>query len=543
MENFNILQEEIFSFLCKVNPVNSTSLGIDTYDGSLANFDEESLLKSQEQRQIFINRLINVDRSKLSANEIIDYDMLKNELDVTYVINEKSKVYYRNSTIYLDECFYGVYLLILRSSDNLNNKLDSIISRIQDIPKVLNAGKANLIKGENIPKLWTEISIKMADDGISFFENLISEFFNNQIPKEYEEKFNNAIKTTLDAITDFKKFLENELLAKSNGSFALGEDLFNYILKTKFHLPYNTDELLKIGQRMLLETENSLIETAKIVNPNKSWQEIIKEEISNSLLSGDLLEHYKTEIQKVKKYLIEKDIITIPSNDILEIVNTPVFQRQQTPYAAYIPPAPFAKDSKAYFWVTPITDDLTEEEKLDRLKAHNKYTMQLTTVHESYPGHHQQYVVTNENASKVRKFTDDTAFVEGWALYWEENIYSSGFSDSPIMKLMQLRDQIWRCCRVIIDVELHRGNMTFDEAVNMLVEKAEIENLNAIAEVERYTLSPTQPMSYIIGKYQILELREALKEKMGDKFTMKYFHDTLLSFGPIPLPLIKNALL
>jgi uncharacterized protein (DUF885 family) len=168
----------------------------------------------------------------------------------------------------------------------------------------------------------------------------------------------------------------------------------------------------------------------------------------------------------------------------------------------------------------------------------------MVAVHEGYPGHHLQFVVTNSNPSKVRKFLYDNSFIEGWALYWEENMYLNGYSDNDLLlRIFQLRNQIWRCCRVIIDVGLHTGNMTFDEAVNMLVDKADLEKGNAVGEVKRYTMTPTQPMSYILGKYEIIKLKEELKEKMKDTFSLKYFHDALLSCGPISIPLVRKILL
>src|SRR5450755_30015 len=116
-----------------------------------------------------------------------------------------------------------------------------------------------------------------------------------------------------------------------------------------------------------------------------------------------------------------------------------------------------------------------------------------------------------------------------------------GMSDDPRVRLFQLKDQLWRACRVVIDVKLHTGRMTFDEAVEMLVGVAHLEHPNAIGEVRRYTQSPTQPMSYLTGKQQILELRESQAARLGAGFDLCSFHDRLLSFGTIPVALIARA--
>jgi uncharacterized protein (DUF885 family) len=112
-------------------------------------------------------------------------------------------------------------------------------------------------------------------------------------------------------------------------------------------------------------------------------------------------------------------------------------------------------------------------------------------------------------------------------------------SADPRVRLFQLKDQLWRACRVVIDVKLHTGSMSFDEAVRMLVETAHLERPNAIGEVKRYTQSPTQPLSYLVGKQQIMDLRGAEQARLGSAFELRRFHDRLLSFGSIPLALIE----
>ena len=168
--------------------------------------------------------------------------------------------------------------------------------------------------------------------------------------------------------------------------------------------------------------------------------------------------------------------------------------------------------------MTPIDAHSSDEERREQLLGHNRYGMLLTNVHEGYPGHHLQLVIANHAPSLVRRFFDSTVFCEGWALYCEQLVLDEGMNEDPRMRLFQLKDQLWRACRVVIDVKLHTGEMTFDEAVDMLVDVAKLERVNAISEVRRYTQSPTQPMSYLVGKQQIMDLREREKRRLGREF-------------------------
>jgi uncharacterized protein (DUF885 family) len=164
----------------------------------------------------------------------------------------------------------------------------------------------------------------------------------------------------------------------------------------------------------------------------------------------------------------------------------------------------------------------------------------VTALHEAYPGHHLQHVLANRvKGHKLRHLFPSSSFAEGWALYCEEMMYAQGFYADDRARLLQLKDLIWRACRVIIDVGLQTGRMGFNEATDFLVRKAHIERSNAVAEVRRYCASPTQPMSYVAGMVQILELLEDYRADKGGSFDLREFHDEVLSHGTIPIELVR----
>lgn len=122
-------------------------------------------------------------------------------------------------------------------------------------------------------------------------------------------------------------------------------------------------------------------------------------------------------------------------------------------------------------------------------------------------------------------------------------MYEQGYYTDDHVRMMQLKDLVWRACRVIVDASLHTGRISFDDAVDFLVERAALERTNAIAEVKRYTQSPTQPMSYAVGRQAILDLRAAYREALGERFELKSFHDRLLSYGSIPPSIIAREMM
>jgi uncharacterized protein (DUF885 family) len=190
--------------------------------------------------------------------------------------------------------------------------------------------------------------------------------------------------------------------------------------------------------------------------------------------------------------------------------------------------------------VTPIDLPRPRAEQEEQLQGHCNVSLSLTVVHEAYPGHHLQLYHSNRAGSRLRRLADSPVLCEGWALYCEELMFEHGYHADPLARIFQLKDLLWRACRVVIDVGLHTGKMSFEQAVDYLVEQAMLERVNAETEVKRYTATPTQPMSYLVGKLLLLELREEAKRRRGEGFNLYDFHSAVLASGSIP-PTLMDA--
>jgi uncharacterized protein (DUF885 family) len=176
------------------------------------------------------------------------------------------------------------------------------------------------------------------------------------------------------------------------------------------------------------------------------------------------------------------------------------------------------------------------------LREHNHSSLYNTSIHEAYPGHHQQLVTSIRNPSTVRVLVDAPEFIEGWAMYCEQMMREEGFDTDPRHVAMMYTDAIWRACRIILDVKLQRGEIGVSEAVDFLVEHTGFERPNATAEVNWYTYRPTYPLSYLLGKVLLLRLREDERQRLGDRFSLRAFHDSLLREGSLPISFHRRIL-
>jgi uncharacterized protein (DUF885 family) len=546
---FNRLVNEILEFQWRKSPVEATFLGIHKYDDELDKFDPESRRRYLKKTKEHLRKLNEFSpdaktqsrKAKLSADEQMDWRMLRDSLRVQIAEEEKLRWFARHAVLYPNTALLGCYILMVRDFAPFKARMKSLLGRLKQVPGLMKQGQQNLRRGGNIPRIWTKVAIETTVGGKEFFGQMIP-LFAEKVPNLKRELLA-ANRKALSAFDDYEEFLKKKLLPRSNGKFAIGEEFFNFLLSVHHQLPHTADDLERIGNRLIRQTQAEMRAVAKKINPKKSWTKIVDELKNKHPRKENLLKFYTSEMARARDFVRRKDLVTIPKGESLSVVETPVFERSTIPYGAYMPPAPFERKQQGFFWVTPVNEKLPPKQQEEQLRGHNSHGAVLTALHEAYPGHHLQLVHCNKIKSRVRRQFWTSLFAEGWALYCEELMYEKGFYTRPEVRLLQLKDQLWRACRVVIDAGLHTGRMSFNQAVNMLVDVAKLERTNAIAEVKRYSYTSTQPMTYAVGKIEILKLKDDFKKLKGKAFDLKNFHDQLLSYGTIPVQMVRERML
>jgi uncharacterized protein (DUF885 family) len=251
---------------------------------------------------------------------------------------------------------------------------------------------------------------------------------------------------------------------------------------------------------------------------------------------GELVGAYARVVDEARAFVVDHDVASLPPGEELEVLATPVFLRSLLPFAAYDPPGPFAARQLGFYYVTPPPKGSSGAELADVMRGHALTSLRTTGVHEAYPGHHLQLCSANQAPTLARRIAGmpdgGNILVEGWAFYCEELMERQGFLDDPAVRLMRLNDQVWRACRVVIDVELHLGRMRLDEAVDFLARETRMNRREAELECRRYAEEPGQAMSYLLGKREVLRLADAWRAARSG--TLRAFHDELLAWGSLP---------
>lgn len=452
---------------------------------------------------------------------------------------EELRMFARAPQYYVGMVLGSCHSLITRDYAPLPDRLKALLGRMSEVPRVLEQGMHNL---ENPPKVWLDLSIAMAKGGISLFENDIP-----QVAQEVPDLLmdvRDSSKKAADAMRSFLAFLEDDVRLRADGEFAVGEEIFNELLHSVHMLDADARSIQKKGYEILKETEQQFDElVARLGFQGKNRNDIVFEIAKKHPKAEELIDTYKKAMMGSRQFILDRNLVTLPPWESLEMRETPKFERHLLPFAAYGPPGPFEEKQIGIFWVNPVDPELPPDVQEMRLRSHPYAKIPIHAVHEGYPGHHVQLVWANKVGSLARKIgCISSLHVEGWAFYTEEMMERQGFLSDPEVRIFRLKEQLWRACRIVIDVGIQTGEMSLEEAAQMLVDRAGFEQNDAIAEVTRYTLAPTQPMSYLIGKLELMKTAEEYKMRRGSSFDLKTFHDAVLACGSLTPSLIRRRL-
>lgn len=536
VKTFTALIEEFVEITLRHQPVQATAAGIHDYDHRLPNDtpdgfrERSSWLRDLEQRLV-----ASVPWEELPHEQRVDYALLRSRISAMRADIEEIKSQAKNPSIYPETAQKGIHLLT-RAFAPLEERKEAILARMMAVPDYLDAARANL---QQVPELFVSTAHEVCTKGPAFVDGVVHDLL-NAFPGE-AERIEHAGGRARVGFLQFQDFLEHDLRKRVGGTFAIGERWMNFKLERQHLLNMNCTALEAFGRQHIESTRAALETHAKALDPKRHWRELIEDAKKRHPEAAKLRDAYVAEVQRARRFVEEKRIAPIPDGT-LEIVDTPVFDRVTLPYAAYEPPAPFDEEAIGWFYVTPVDQSRPAEEQEEQLRGHNYASLSLTTVHEAWPGHHLQLLHAASAGSRLRRLSDSDVFAEGWALYCEELMHAQGYFLDPASRLYQLRDLLWRACRVVIDVGLHTGRMTMEEAAKMLVDEAMLEPVNAAMEVKRYTMEPTQPMSYLVGKQEIIDIRDEVKLRAGARFNLYDFHETLLACGTLPPQLIRMEL-
>ena len=534
------LVDEFFEQYFKLNPTQATSAGFHQYDSDLEDYSRRGIDNQIALAHDYLRRLENLDSSALALEERQDYQLVSNSLKSTLLEQEDIRSWARNPDRYSSGLTQSAFVIMSRKFAPPEKRLRSLIEREKAMPGVLLAAKENL---KNPPRIYTEVAIQQLPGIVSFFQKDVPEAFRDVHDQQLQSEFRSSNTAVIRALGDYETFLKETLLPRSQGDFRIGAENYRKKLLYDEMVDIPTDRLLQIGYDDLRRNQQWFKKVAGQLDPKKTPDQIRAELQQDHPAPDQLLQAFRDDLTGIRQYIVDKQIVTIPSPVPPIVQETPPFARALT-FASMDTPGPYETVAKeAFFNVTLPEQGWTRAATESFMGQFNRATMISVAVHEVYPGHYVQFLWVPSAPSKVRKLLGCGSNAEGWAHYTEQMMLDEGYGNGdPRLRLGQLLDALLRDARYIVGISMHTGKMTFDEAVQFF--QTEGYQTQSVAEVEtkRGTSDPTY-LVYTLGKLEIMKLREDYQEKMKDNFRLQQFHDTFLRQGFPPVKIVRETML
>jgi len=549
---YEAVAEEYIKTYLAAHPLEGTALGLHDYDGKITDYSRLALDAELSRLRRFDDRLAKFDPSELSPRQSIDLRILQAAVKKDLFEMQDMSVFERNPMVYARAADVNVY--IKRNFAPLEDRVRSLVAIESQIPNILIAARTNL--GDVLPKPYVELAIQIARASSDFLKRDLVAAVAGLKDEQVRVAFQESNRKAANALTDYAVWLEREKLPKASLDFALGEEKFRRLLTQTELVDLPPEKILEIGMEQLKAEQTAFAEAAKKIDPNKSPIEVFKQIQSEHPTPQNLIPDVAKDLDKIRKYVLSRRLISIPSDVRAKVKETPQYLRA-TSFASMDTPGPFERRAtEAYYYVTPTENDWPEKQKQEWLTAFNYYTSDVVSIHEAYPGHYVQFQHLNASpASKVEKIFGSYAFVEGWAHYCEKMMLDEGYGSSTNStpseddvkraskyRMAQADEALLRLCRLCVSIKMHTQKMSLDEATKFFQENCYYEEKPARQEAMRGTFDPGY-LNYTLGKLQILKVRDDYKAQQGDEFSLQKFHNELLNHGMPPIRLLREIML
>ena len=526
--------------LYRRQPTEATGLGIHKYDDRLEDYSKQAVDDEVASGRAFRQRLVAIDPNKLSAPNQLDRVQLVHEIDSRLLTLEVIRPWAKDPDTYSSGLTATAYLMIKRTFAPPDERMRKLMAREKLMPAALAEARKNL---DNPPHIYTQIALEQIDGNRHFFEDAVASAFPEVKDAALLAEFKQANNAVIAALGDYKKWLQDDLIKRSNGDFALGEETYRKKLAADEMVEAPLDQLLAIADQDLKKNQAAFAATAHLIDPKRTPRQVLDSVEADHPPAAMLLQTTQAGLDAIGHFMEDHHIVTVPRAAPARVQETPPFMRSTTTASMDIP-GPFEKvATEAYYSMTLPDPKLSKAETEAFMAQWNYPLISNVSVHEVWPGHYLQFLYSHNLPSDVRKVFGSATNSEGWAHYCEQMVIDEGFhADDPRYRLSQLQDALLRDARFIVGIRMHTQGMTIPQAEEFFVKEGYQPRPTAVAESKRGTSDPTYGY-YTMGKLMILKLRDDYKAKMGEKYSLQGFHDTFISLGRMPLPLVRKAML
>lgn len=559
-EKFQKILDSYFDELWKFYPTMGTLMGYHKYDDKLEDLSSKNIEKRHEALDKFNQEFVaKVDRFKMSPDFQIDHEIMVDALDLE-TFNHEGLLPWEYSPIFYNDIFnHCIRSLLTEEFAPLETRAKNAAERMEDLPKLIKQAKENL---KTPPQLFTEIAIQQLPALLDFYKNELPSLIENTPPSS-NSKLQEHLAKAIRALEDYQNFLQNELLARSTGNIRLGEQAHRRLVRLTFHNNIPLPDLIarskadynNIRREMFLVC----IPFYKIMDPkidlehpppNLTEDQLINTTISHVLdkIKGEhptkeeFLENVKASAGEIKSFLLDKQLVELPEEEINIETMPPQFQGVAWTRILY--PGVYENSGAYTVQVAPLPEKWDEEKTNSFLEEYNRFMLNFWTTRNIYPGQFVPMFYTQKASSIARKMFPNLPLNNGWSIYIEGMLPNSGFGNYDLrLRLNELKHILRAAIDFQLEFNIHEGGMTKDQAIAYMTRGGFQSRAEAERKWNHIILNPVEAAYGYVGYQEILDLEKEYRKLKGEAFNKKEFLKKILSYGAIPFRHLKKKML
>jgi uncharacterized protein (DUF885 family) len=539
-EPFPHFVDDYLAYLHEALPSYAGLDGIHAHDDLLEDLSRQGIDAHVRALSGFGRRLHQIDPSVLSKVERVDHPIVAAGIEARMYELEVVRSWERNPQIYAEIIGSSLAGQALFAYAPEAERARRVVSKLRQVPRLVQAARDNI---KECPGIFVKVGLESWRGTLRFIESDLPRAFAGLDDLHILGDLADTSTEAASSIKSYLDYLENDLAPRAKASFRLGRERFEQKLKLEDGVDTGSDRLLAIAMRELAAVQEEFRKVAGRLNggdPIEAWRKAKEQHPA----PGQLISVAEAQVSELEEFLRAQDLVSLPEAEPVVVAPSPDFYRWA--FASMWTPGPFeSKPSRAYYYLTDVDRNWPPDRQKDHLRDFNIPTLWNISIHEVYPGHFLHFRHLRQVESKVRKSTlfAPASFVEGWAHYCEHMMVEAGFRRGDVaIRLGQLAEALVRLARFVVAIRLHCEDLSVEQGMRFFRDEAFLEEATARREAERGTFDPTY-LVYSLGKLMMLKLRRDYKQQQGGKYSLRSFHDAVLSQGSAPFWALRRLLL